>query len=139
MSLYNLEKTEIWLDPFTKNILWARLVVSQTVYVCKSTGKFVKSLGLILEILTSTGLGKGPTKAPHIKLMIHDAHGAPTTVWEELGSCPQKSETQVIGPWVQDSGGGCSQAGGMLKFTWGIRVGFGKSGQGRLGNKSLRV
>lgn len=70
MHLYSLEKTEIWLDAFSKNIAWARLVVSQTLYVYKSTVTWVQSLGLILEILTSTGLGKSPANNPHVTLMI---------------------------------------------------------------------
>lgn len=42
MCLCNPEKTEVWLDSFTKNILWACLMVSQTLNTVKSTVKFVQ-------------------------------------------------------------------------------------------------
>lgn len=80
MYLNNLKKAEIRLDSFTKNILWARLVVSQTLHVCKLTGKFVKSLGLTGEILTPAGLRQESSQGSPYHARDLDANGVPTTV-----------------------------------------------------------
>ena len=66
--------------PLTKNILWARLVVSKTLHVCKPTGKFVKSLGLTGEILTPAGLRQESSQGSPYQARDLDANGVPTTV-----------------------------------------------------------
>ena len=121
-----------------QSILWARLVVSQTLHMCKPTGKLVKSLALIGEILTPADLRQESSQGTYITLMI----------WMQMVLQPQFE--RCWGPALKKvrhksqaheskSGGGWSQAGRMVQFTRTIRMGFGESGHERLGNKSLGV
>lgn len=63
-----------------QSILRARLVVSQTLHVCKPTGKLVKSLTLIGETLTPAGLRQESSQGIPYHAHDLDANGAPTTV-----------------------------------------------------------